>query len=102
MQQPRVQVVAELPHVDRHFIVRRWGVGADLHIHIAEPAGPFGEQMTSETLVPKAELFRVDDEFLGRFLQNLVVDRDERNGETFGQFLIGEPTFGGLEPVSGP
>lgn len=57
MQQPRAQVVAELPHVDRHFVVRRRGVGADLHIHIAEPAGPIWEQMTSETLVPKAEPF---------------------------------------------
>jgi hypothetical protein len=39
---------------------------------------------------------------LGRFLQNLVVDSDERNGETFGQFLIREAAFGGLELVSGP
>ena len=57
MQQPRVQVVAKLPHVDRHFVVQRWGVGADLHIHIAELAGPIREQMTSETLVSKAEPF---------------------------------------------
>jgi len=57
MQQPRAQVVAELPHVNRDFVERRWGVGADLHIYIAEPAGPIGEQMTSETLVPKTKPF---------------------------------------------
>ncbi|MEK7352756.1 MAG: hypothetical protein AAB177_17920 [Nitrospirota bacterium] len=33
------------------------GVGADLHIHITEPTGPIGEQMTSEMLVPKTEPF---------------------------------------------
>ena len=43
MQQPRAQVVTELPHVDRHFVVWRWGVGTDLDIHIAEPAGPIGK-----------------------------------------------------------
>src|SRR5438128_8254787 len=96
-QQPRAQVVAELAHVDRHFVVRWWGVGTNQHVHIAEPPGPIGEQMTSEALVPKTKPFWVDDELLGRFLKNLVVDRDERNGETFGQFLIGEAAFGGLE-----
>ena len=42
-QQPRAQIVTELPHVDRHFVVWRWCVGTDLYIHIAEPAGPIGK-----------------------------------------------------------
>ena len=57
MSQALGQIVAELPHVDRHFIVWRWGVGTDLHIHIAEPSGPIGEQMTCETLVSDTEPF---------------------------------------------
>ena len=57
MAQSFGKIITELPHVDRHFIVRRWGVGSDLHIHIAEPASPIGEQMTSETLVPDTQPF---------------------------------------------
>jgi hypothetical protein len=38
---------------------------------------------------------------LGRFLQKLIVDRDERNGETLGQFLVREAAFGGLELACG-
>ena len=101
MAQSFGKVVTELPHVDRHFVVRWWGVGTDLDIHISEPAGPIGEQMTSETLVPKAEPFRVENELLGRFLQNLVVDSDERDGKTFGQLLIREAAFGGLKLAGG-
>ena len=101
MQQPRAQVVVELSHVDRHFVVWRWGVGTDLYIHIAEPAGPIGEQMTSETLVADTQPFCSENNLLGTALKNFVVDGDERNGETFGQFLIGETAFGGLEFASG-
>ena len=62
MQQPRAQVVAKLAHVDRHFVVRRWGVSTDLDIHIAEAPGPIREQMTSETLVADTQPFRGDNE----------------------------------------
>ena len=58
MQQPCAQVIAELSHVDRHFVVWRWDVGADLHIHIAEAIRPIREQMTSETLVAGHRLIR--------------------------------------------
>ena len=49
------EIVTELPHVDRNFVVWRWSMGADLHIHVAEPSGPIGEQMTGEAFVAKAE-----------------------------------------------
>ena len=101
MSQALGQIVAELPHVDRHFVVWRWGVGTDLHIHTAEPSGPIGEQMTCEAFVAGTEPFGSENDLLGTVLENLVVDGDERDGEMFREFLIGEAAFGGLKLASG-
>ena len=87
MQQPSAHVITELPHVDRHFVVRRRDVATDLHIHITEPPGLIGKQMTSEPLVADTQPFRRNDDLIGLGLENLVVHRDERNCETFGEFL---------------
>ena len=38
------EVVTELPHVDRHFVVGRWSMGADLHIHVAKPPAQSGNK----------------------------------------------------------
>jgi hypothetical protein len=51
--------------------------------------------------VPEANPFGVDNNLLRKALKKFVVDRDERNGETFGQFLIGQPALGPVEFASG-
>ena len=45
--------------------------------------------MTSETLVSDTKPFRGDNDLIRTVLKNFVVDRDERNSETVGQFLLG-------------
>ena len=100
MSQTFGEVVAELPHVDRHFVERRRDMGANLHIHIAKTPGPIGKQMTGQPLVAEAEPFRGDHDLFWAALKNIVVDGDERNGEPFGDFLIGETAFGGFELAS--
>lgn len=50
--------------------------------------------MTIQPFVTETQPFRVDDDLIRMALKNFVVDRDERNGETFGQFLIREAAFG--------
>lgn len=58
----------------------------DLHIHIAEPAGPVGEQMPGQPFMTLAKPFGIDDDLIGLGLEYLVVDTDKRHGKPFGQF----------------
>lgn len=95
------EIVAELPHVYRHFIVGRRKMGSDLHIHIAKTSGPIWKQMSGQPFMPLAQPFGIDDDLIGLGLKNVVVDADEWNGEAFGEFCVGETAFSGLELASG-
>lgn len=86
MAQAFGKIVGELPHVDRHFIIGRRNMAPDLHIHIAKSSGPIGEQMPSQPFMARAHPFGIDDDLIWLGLEYLVVDADERHGETFGQF----------------
>lgn len=45
MAQALSQIVAELPHVDRHFVVVRREVTTDLHIYVTKTPRPIRKQM---------------------------------------------------------
>ena len=97
MTQALGQVVAELSHVDRHFIKRWRGVGTDLHIDVAETTSPVREQMARQPLMTQTEPFRSDDHLLRLGVKQLVVEGDEGNCEAFGEFRIGETAFRRVE-----
>ena len=80
------EIVTELPHVDRHFIVGWRKMGTDLHIHIAEPSGPIGKQMPGQPFMAYAKPFGANNYLIRLGLKNVVVDTDEWNGEAFGEF----------------
>ena len=86
MPQAFSQVVAELPYVDRHFVIGRREMGTDLHTHIAEPTGPIRKQMPSQPFMAHAEPFGIDDDLIRLGLKNLVVNGNEWNSEAFGEF----------------
>jgi hypothetical protein len=96
------EVVAELAHVDGHFVKRRRVMSSNLHVYISETTGPIGVQMASEAFVAKADPLGGDDDLVRAALKEFVVDRHQRDGEAFGQLLVRKAAFGGVEFASRP